>query len=117
MTSRLPLDPTSQLRPAWTVYFATDDADEIARKVVASGGKVVVQPMDVMDAGRMAYFADPTGAHFAVWQARTHQGAQVVDAPARCAAQAGHARPPRRARSTRTVRPRCAAARDTGRRA
>jgi predicted enzyme related to lactoylglutathione lyase len=29
----------------------------------------------------MASFADPTGARFAVWQAKKHQGAQVVDEP------------------------------------
>jgi predicted enzyme related to lactoylglutathione lyase len=51
------------------VYFATDDADETARKVEAAGGKVVVAPFDVLDQGRMAVFADNTGAFFSVWQA------------------------------------------------
>ena len=29
----------------------------------------------------MAYFADPTGAHFGVWQGRKHQGAQLIEEP------------------------------------
>jgi predicted enzyme related to lactoylglutathione lyase len=65
----------------WSVYFATDHADETAKKVEAAGGKVVMAPMDVMDAGRMAVFCDPAGAHFGVWQANKHEGAQVENEP------------------------------------
>jgi predicted enzyme related to lactoylglutathione lyase len=35
----------------------------------------------VLDAGRMATFADPTGAVFSVWQANQHAGAQLVNQP------------------------------------
>jgi uncharacterized protein len=35
----------------------------------------------VLDAGRMAVLADPVGAVFCLWQAGTHRGAQVVNAP------------------------------------
>ena len=38
-----------------------------------------MEPFDVMDAGRMAVFADPEGAAFCVWQAKEHKGAQVVN--------------------------------------
>ena len=54
---------------AWSVYFATNDADETARKVEAAGGKVIVTAFDVMDQGKMGVFADNTGAIFSVWQA------------------------------------------------
>jgi predicted enzyme related to lactoylglutathione lyase len=37
--------------------------------------------MDVMDAGRMAVFADPLGAVFSVWQANAHIGAYIVNEP------------------------------------
>lgn len=67
--------------PAWTVYLATSNADDSARKVKDAGGKVLMPPMDVMEHGRMAIFADPTGAAFGVWQAKQHRGAQVVDEP------------------------------------
>jgi hypothetical protein len=33
-----------------------------------------MEPMDVMDAGRMAVAVDPVGAVFGVWQARAFPG-------------------------------------------
>jgi len=71
----------SPFPPMWSVYLAVDDADAIARKVTEAGGKIVVPPMDVMEEGRMAYFADPSGGHFGVWQGRKHPGAQVTEEP------------------------------------
>ena len=56
---------------AWSTYVSVADADETAAKVKAAGGTVVVEPMDVMDIGRMAFFADPTGAVFGIWQPKT----------------------------------------------
>lgn len=38
-------------------------------------------PMDVMDAGRMAFLIDPVGAFVGVWQASRHTGAQLVNEP------------------------------------
>ena len=64
--------------PAWMVYFGTDDADATARKVEEAGGKVVAPAFDVLQAGRMAVFQDPSGAFFSVWQAREMRGAEVV---------------------------------------
>jgi uncharacterized protein len=66
---------------AWSTYISVADADETAAKVKEAGGTVVVEPMDVMDIGRMAFFADPTGAVFGVWQPKTFAGADVVNAP------------------------------------
>lgn len=66
---------------AWATYVSVADADETAGKVKAAGGSVVVEPMDVMDIGRMAFFADPTGAVFGVWQPRTFAGADLVNEP------------------------------------
>ena len=37
--------------------------------------------MDVMDAGRMAVVADPTGAVLCLWQAKGNIGAQIVNEP------------------------------------
>ena len=67
--------------PFWTVYLASDDADETAGKVTAAGGTMLVAPMDVMDVGRMAVAADPAGAVFGVWQARSHTGFGLVNEP------------------------------------
>ncbi len=73
------LGPQSPFPPMWSIYFAVTDADDFARRATEAGAKVVVPPMDVMDHGRMAYLADPTGAHFGVWQPKQHQGAQVLE--------------------------------------
>ncbi|WP_228973793.1 VOC family protein [Streptomyces sp. DH12] len=66
---------------AWTLYFRTPDADATATAVRAGGGSVTLDPMDVLDLGRMALFTDPTGAGFGVWQPGTHQGLDVVGEP------------------------------------
>ncbi len=66
---------------AWMTYVAVADADETARKVKDAGGSVLVEPMDVMDLGRMAVLADPTGAVFGVWQAKAFGGADLVNEP------------------------------------
>jgi len=65
----------------WNTYVAVDSADDAASKVRAAGGAVMMEPFDVMDAGRMAVFADPEGAAFFVWQAKQMKGAQVVNEP------------------------------------
>jgi predicted enzyme related to lactoylglutathione lyase len=67
--------------PYWAIYIAVDDADVAAAGVKAAGGTVVVEPMDVMGAGRMAVFTDPAGAPFSVWQAGEHKGSGLVDEP------------------------------------
>ena len=66
---------------AWSTYIAADDADEVAARVAAAGGKVLVAPFDVLDQGRMAAFLDPGGAPFSVWEAGTMQGAALFDVP------------------------------------
>ncbi|MFF4357328.1 VOC family protein [Streptomyces sp. NPDC001604] len=53
---------------AWTTYFRSDDIQATARDVVAGGGTVRTEPMDVMGEGWMGQFTDPYGAQFAVWQ-------------------------------------------------
>ncbi len=65
--------------PAWSTYVSVQDADAIAAKVREAGGNVLAEPMDVMDLGRMAIFADPTGAVFGIWQPGTFVGAEVVN--------------------------------------
>ncbi|MEU7981217.1 VOC family protein [Micromonospora sp. NPDC049081] len=74
-----PADP-DQL-PVWSTYVATDDTDLVTTRVDAAGGQVLVAPFDVLDAGRMAVFADPAGAVFSVWQPMRMPGAELLDAP------------------------------------
>ena len=65
----------------WTSYMSVDDADDAAGRTEAAGGTVLMAPMDVVDTGRMAILADPTGATFGVWQAGTHKGAEIANEP------------------------------------
>jgi len=65
--------------PRWTVYFATPNVDASAAEVVELGGALVQPPFDVLDVGRMANCQDPGGAAFALWQAKRHAGAEVIN--------------------------------------
>jgi predicted enzyme related to lactoylglutathione lyase len=60
--------------PHWLLYIAVADADETAKKTAELGGTVFAPPFDVSDFGRMAVLADPAGAVFAIWQAKSHRG-------------------------------------------
>jgi predicted enzyme related to lactoylglutathione lyase len=62
----------------WGLYIAVDDADEAARQVSELGGKVLAGPFDVADLGRMAPVMDPTGASFALWQAKSENASFVA---------------------------------------
>jgi hypothetical protein len=66
---------------AWNTYIWVESADDAATRVLDAGGRVVMDPFDVVDAGRMAVFTDPEGAAFCVWQAKRHRGAQIVNEP------------------------------------
>jgi len=83
--------------PSWTSYIDVADADEVAGKVKEAGGEVHVEPMDVGSLGRMAIFADPTGAVFGVWQAGEHKGAEVVAEPGAMAWHQVNTRDPEKA--------------------
>jgi predicted enzyme related to lactoylglutathione lyase len=63
----------------WNTYVWVESADEAASRVLDAGGSAVMEPFDVMDAGRMAVFTDPEGAAFCVWQAKEHKGARIVN--------------------------------------
>ncbi len=65
--------------PVWSTYVAVDDLDATVAQVEAEGGAVMQPPMDVMDAGRMAVAADPSGAVICLWEASNHIGAEVVN--------------------------------------
>jgi uncharacterized protein len=67
--------------PSWSTYVTVDDADRTLALAHEHGATVLVEPMDVLDAGRMATFVDPTGARLSVWQPGVHQGAQLVNEP------------------------------------
>ena len=63
----------------WASYVSVSNVDEALKKVKASDGEIIVGPMDVFDAGRMALIADPTGAVVSLWQPVKHIGARLVN--------------------------------------
>jgi predicted enzyme related to lactoylglutathione lyase len=67
--------------PFWTVYVTVADCDAAVATASASGGTVVVDSMDVFDAGRMAVLQDAVGSFISVWQPNQHIGAQLVNDP------------------------------------
>ncbi len=67
--------------PSWNVYFSVESVDDTLAKIKEAGGQLIVEPMDIPLAGRMAFCVDPTGAAFGLWQPREHKGAAVVDEP------------------------------------
>jgi len=67
--------------PMWNTYLAVDSVDDATAKVGPAGGTVAMEPFDVMDAGRMSFVLDPSGAPVALWQANQHTGASLVNEP------------------------------------
>jgi len=67
--------------PMWNTYLAVDSVDDVTAKVGPAGGTVAMEPFDVMDAGRMSFVLDPSGAPVALWQANQHIGATLVNEP------------------------------------
>jgi predicted enzyme related to lactoylglutathione lyase len=64
--------------PNWLLYVAVENADAAVERAKQLGAKVHAEPFDVMDFGRMAVLQDPTGAVFAVWQAKKHTGTGIT---------------------------------------
>ncbi len=62
-----------------TPYIRVESADDAAARVRETGGRVLSEPFDVFDAGRMGVFADPEGAVFCVWQPGSHRGSAAVN--------------------------------------
>jgi uncharacterized protein len=55
--------------PNWMAYISTPDTDATAKEVAKLGGKVLREPFDIPEIGRVAILADPQGAVFAAFTA------------------------------------------------
>jgi uncharacterized protein len=73
------IPPGAPPRAVWNTYIWVENADDTAARVRDAGGTALMEPGDVMEAGRTAVFADPEGAVFCVWQAKQHKGSRVVN--------------------------------------
>ena len=70
-------DTRSGAPPHWNSYVAVTSVDETADKAKSLGGSVIAGPLDVFEAGRAAYVADPEGAVIALWQPKLNKGAEL----------------------------------------
>ncbi|MFD9408187.1 VOC family protein [Streptomyces sp. NPDC059989] len=61
------LPPTLSIPVAWTPYFAVDDADTTAARILERSGTVAVGPLP-FGTGRAALASDLDGAVFGIWQ-------------------------------------------------
>jgi predicted enzyme related to lactoylglutathione lyase len=50
-------------------------------KVKSLKGSLPMEPMDIMDSGRMCVLQDPNGAGLALWEPKTHIGASFKNIP------------------------------------
>lgn len=84
VAAMMPLSPEMRANgvpPAWGSYVTVANADESAKKAEELGGKILMQPFDVMEHGRMATIMDPIGATFSLWQAKQSIGAHMLNEP------------------------------------
>ncbi|MGW0396016.1 VOC family protein [Streptomyces sp. NPDC003042] len=65
---------------AWMVHFMSPDIHATAEAVKAGGGRMRMDPMDVMGEGWLAQCTDPQGAEFAVWQPGKTAGLGIASA-------------------------------------
>ncbi len=71
----------SGLPATWNSYVTVQDVDATAARAAELGATITLPPMQVMDAGRMSIFADPTGAYLSLWEPGVHLGAGIVNEP------------------------------------
>lgn len=76
-----PTPPGIDMPASWSSYVNVADVDAVATRVPEAGGRVVMPAMQVMDEGRMAMIADPSGAVVGLWQPQSHTGADVFNVP------------------------------------
>ena len=67
--------------PFWAVYVTVADADASAALATDHSATLVMDPMDVLDAGRMAIVSDPLGSFISLWQPLATAGAELVNEP------------------------------------
>jgi predicted enzyme related to lactoylglutathione lyase len=63
--------------PHVTPYVCVDDAAAMCRRAESLGGRVVTPAFDVMQLGRMAVVADPSGASLSFWEPLEQKGTDV----------------------------------------
>jgi predicted enzyme related to lactoylglutathione lyase len=74
MYELLPEQRASGMQPQWLPYVSVDDIEAASALGRSLSGVVLAQPIDVLEAGRMAILRDPAGARIGLWEARALEG-------------------------------------------
>jgi predicted enzyme related to lactoylglutathione lyase len=72
---------SSEQPPHWNSYVTVASADASVARAAEEGGRVLAEPFDVLDVGRMAVITDPGGAALCLWEPRRNPGAALVNTP------------------------------------
>jgi len=64
-----------KLPAIWNSYIQVDSVDAWTNRAREFGAEVVMEPMDVMDAGRMSFVKGKDQAVVGFWESKKHQGA------------------------------------------
>jgi uncharacterized protein len=70
---------TPDAYPYWLNYVRVEDADKMAAKVVALGGRVLIEPRIDRHGGKVAVVADPQGAAFGLLEWRETESKKVPE--------------------------------------
>ncbi|MET4096160.1 VOC family protein [Arthrobacter sp. UYCu712] len=76
-----PLQEAAGASGQWNVYFATEDARELADGLAHAGGTLEFGPEAVGETGVMVFFAPPGGGTTGAWQAGKHAGTARTEEP------------------------------------
>jgi predicted enzyme related to lactoylglutathione lyase len=67
--------------PSWSTYVSVADADATLGLARDNGARVLLEPLEIPGAGRMAAFSDAVGAALCLWEPGGHIGAELVNEP------------------------------------
>ncbi len=77
----MPEQASQGVPPHWLSYVGVADVDAATEKAKSLGGNCLMEPLDIMDKGRMSVIQDPSGAVLALWQAKASCGSGVFGEP------------------------------------
>jgi len=75
------LEADAGMSPRWNSYISVAHVDEMTEQARQHGARIIKEPFDVFNVGRMAIIQDPTLAIVYLWQPKEHQGAKIVNEP------------------------------------
>lgn len=81
VTAISPKPESNPFPSVWSTYLASDDVDKSVARAKEAGGHFMMEPMDVMTAGRLAFGMDTTGAPYGIWQGGDHLGVGIYNEP------------------------------------